>query len=429
MISISSSATWFAVIGLLPTLGSCNLHSQKPMLPGKEPQPNFIQTSIFSHDPDLLAAVAVPKQHLYNEFTDDIPYEGISYFAHLNHSDCFSASGDGSFDIGIIGAPFDLGVTYRPGARFGPAGARMGARRLSPSMGYSMDHGVNPFRDWAAVVDCGDIGNTPFDKLQAIHELQRGWEAALARRPKNLEKATVPRLVSIGGDHTISLPAIRALHKTWGRITVLHFDSHLDSWDPTQLGGGLSKYSEVTHGSMFHILHEEGLLSEHTNMHLGSRSMLFDKNYDLEHERICGFSHIRARELDDIGVDSIIQRVVETVGNEYVYLSVDIDVLDPGKFYFMAELSECFYPLTYIQIFSNLAFTPATGTIEPGGWTTRELLRMIYGLSKAGVRIVGADVVEFTPVYDNNAETTAIAVAEIIYEILQWMVAVPVTHP
>ncbi|KAJ4421857.1 hypothetical protein N0V82_003457 [Gnomoniopsis sp. IMI 355080] len=365
---------------------------------------NFLQNSVFRHVPQLLSSVAPSELHTFDDFNDDTPYEGIAYFAHLNGSDCFTPSGDGIFDIGIIGAPFDLGVTYRPGARFGPAGARMGARRLSPSMGYSMDHGVNPFRDWATVVDCGDISNTPFDKLQAIHELQKGWESVLLRTPKNLDKGGVPRLVSIGGDHTISLPAIRALHKTWGQVAVLHFDSHLDSWDPKQLGGGLTKYSEVTHGSMFHILHEEGLLSEDANMHLGSRSMLFDKNYDLEHDADCGFSYIRARELDVIGVEGVVERIVETVGDKYVYLSVDIDVLDP-------------------------AFTPATGTIEPGGWTTRELLRIIAGLSKAGVKIVGSDVVEFTPVYDNSAETTAIAVAEIIYEILQWMIAVPVLLP
>ncbi|KAF7557732.1 hypothetical protein G7Z17_g478 [Cylindrodendrum hubeiense] len=381
--------------GLIPTLVSGHW-IQKPMQ-----QPSFIETSIFSHHANVFASIDEPKQHVYDDFQDDIPFQGIAYFAHLNSSDCFSASSDGTFDIGIVGAPFDLGVTYRPGARFGPAGARMGSRRLSPSMGYSMDHGVNPFRDWASVVDCGDISNTPFDKLQAIHELQKGWEAIAARKVRNTDKGNVPRLISIGGDHTISLPAIRALNKTWGRVAVLHFDSHLDSWDPRQLGGGLTKYSEVTHGSMFHILHEEGVLSKNANMHLGSRSMLFDKDYDLENDARCGFSYIRAREIDTLGVDNIVQRIVETVGDEYVYLSIDIDVLDP-------------------------AFTPATGTIEPGGWTSRELLRIIDGLARAGVKIVGSDVVEFTPVYDNSAETTAIVVSEIIYEILQWMIKVPV---
>jgi agmatinase len=89
----------------------------------------------------------------------------------------------------------------------------------------------------------------------------------------------------------------------------------------------------------------------------------------------------------------------------------------------MLKHSYCIYAYKY------LAFAPATGTIEPGGWTSRELLRIIDGLSKAGVKIVGSDVVEFTPVYDNRAETTAIVVTEIIYEILQWMIKVPVSKP
>lgn len=127
------------------------------------------------------------------------------------------------------------------------------------------------------------------------------------------------------------LPAVRALSKTWGPVAVLHFDSHLDSWDPNQLGGGISKYAEISHGSMFHILHEEGLLLKDKNMHLGARSMLFDKHIDLEHDAKCGFSSIRARELDDIGVEGVIDKIVKTVGVEYVYLSIDIDVMDPGR--------------------------------------------------------------------------------------------------
>jgi len=145
-----------------------------------------------------------------------------------------------------------------------------------------------------------------------------------------------------------ALPILRALHSTWGRVAVLHFDSHLDTWDPKQLGGGFTKYAEVNHGTMLHIAHEEGLLSNHSNMHLGSRCALFDEHFDLNNDLRCGFSYIRARELDKLGVDKVVKKIVDTVGDEYVYLSVDIDVLDP-------------------------AFAPATGTIEPGGWTTREV--------------------------------------------------------
>lgn len=112
---------------------------------------------------------------------------------------------------------------------------------------------------------------------------------------------------------------------------MLHFDSHLDTWDPVQLGGGLTKYSEVTHGSMLHLAHEEGLLADKSNMHLGSRSMLFDKEYDMKNDARCGFTAIRARMIDEIGIDEIVRRVVDTVGDNFVYVSIDIDVLDPGR--------------------------------------------------------------------------------------------------
>jgi agmatinase len=187
-------------------------------------------------------------------------------------------------------------------------------------------------------------------------------------------------------------------------VAVLHFDSHLDTWDPRQLGGGLTKYSQVNHGTMLHIAHEEGLLSNHSNMHLGSRCQVFDEHFDLDNDLRCGFSYIRARELDRLGIDKVVEKIVDRVGDEYVYLSIDIDVLDP-------------------------AFAPATGTIEPGGWSTRELLQIIEGLSKAGLKIIGSDVVEFSPVYDSVSETTGIAISEIVYEVLQWMIRVPVQRP
>lgn len=98
--------------------------------------PTFIENSIFGSQYRSHVAIQEPTFHIEDEFTQDTPYEGIAFFAHLNGTNCFSPDSDGAFDIGIVGAPFDLGVTYRPGARFGPAGARMGARRLSPSMGY-----------------------------------------------------------------------------------------------------------------------------------------------------------------------------------------------------------------------------------------------------------------------------------------------------
>ncbi|KAH6682866.1 arginase family-domain-containing protein [Halenospora varia] len=368
---------------------------------------NFIANSIFGRNDVRALDHREPKIIAPTFLTpvDDFGYSGLGTFAHLDFTDCTKSENSGTFDIGIVGHPFDLGVSYRPGARFGPNGARQGARRLSPAAGWDMDHGgINPFRDWAVVTDCGDISNTPFDKLVAIHELERGMKKINEQEPKNKTAADAVRLITIGGDHTITLPIIRALHSTWGKVAVLHFDSHLDTWDPKQLGGGLTKYSEVNHGTMLHVAHEEGLLSNNSNMHLGSRCALFSAHFDLNNDLRCGFSYIRARELDKLGVEKVVEKIVKHVGDQYVYLSVDIDVLDP-------------------------AFAPATGTIEPGGWTSRELLAIIKGLSDAGLKIVGADVVEFTPVYDNAAETTGIAMSGIIYEILHWMVRVPVSKP
>ncbi|KAJ5804423.1 Ureohydrolase [Penicillium psychrosexuale] len=152
---------------------------------------------------------------------------------------------------------------------------------------------------------------------------------------------------------------------------------------------------------MLYIVYEEGLLSNNSNIYLGSRSLLFNKFYNLDNDVYYSFTSIRARMIDKIRINEIIRRIVNTVGDNYIYISIDIDVLDP-------------------------AFTPATGTIEPGGWTTRELLRILYSLSQAGLPIIGVDVVEFAPVYDNKAETTVITVTQIIYELLQWMVHVPV---
>jgi agmatinase len=190
------------------------------------------------------------------------------------------------------------------------------------------------------------------------------------------------RFITIGGDHTISrvpllsnlalsnhftaLPIIRALHSTWGKVAVIHFDSHLDTWDPKQLGGGLTKYSEVNHGTMLHIAHEEGLLSNNSNMHIGSRCKLFDEHFDLDNDLRCGFSYIRAREMDKLGVEKVVEKIVKTVGDEYVYLSVDIDVLDP-------------------------AFAPATGTIESGGFTMREVSLYLSSTESVLIKIAVAN--------------------------------------
>lgn len=156
----------------------------------------------------------------------------------------------------------------------------------------------------------------------------------------------------------------------------------------------------MNHGTFLHIAHEEGLISNGSSIHVGIRAPLGTRHRDLDNDARCGFDIIKARDIDEFGVKGIIQRIKDRVRNGNVYITVDIDVLDP-------------------------AYAPATGTAEPGGWSTRELLSIIDGLS--GLKVIGADVVEVSPVYDNAGETTCIAAGEVARSLIGLMVDVPVS--
>ena len=163
-----------------------------------------------------------------------------------------------------------------------------------------------------------------------------------------------PKLLTLGGDHSIALPALRALRQMYDQpITVIHFDAHLDTYNLTALfaglGDNLSPHDFFSHGSMFWIAAEEGLLDTNSCIHGGLRSRLFVVDTkDLTEDSAQGWDRIFADDIDDIGVKGVISRITERVGSDRpVYLSVDIDVIDPG-------------------------LAPATGSPEAGGWTTRE---------------------------------------------------------
>jgi len=151
-----------------------------------------------------------------------------------------------------------------------------------------------------------------------------------------------------------------------------------------------------------HLAHEEGLLHANTSVHAGMRCPLDGgAKHDLANDARCGFSIIRARSIDSphVGIPGIIDAIRRRVGNTAVYISVDIDVLDP-------------------------AFAPGTGTSEVGGWSTRELLSVLDGL--VGLKVVGGDVVEVAPAYDNVGETTVLAASEVVHSLLTLMVKTPV---
>ncbi|KAK0304171.1 hypothetical protein LTR01_007527 [Friedmanniomyces endolithicus] len=326
-------------------------------------------------------------------------YSGLVTFANLPYVHCLAAEHTEieAYDIAIVGAPFDTGVTARPGARFGPNGIRQGSRRIHPQFSWSVYTGRNYFVEWAKVVDCGDAPLTFLDNTVALKQLTKTHEVVSARKANSSEYA-VPRIIMLGGDHTTTLPALRSTYKHWGAVSVIHFDSHIDTWNPDVLGGGLSHYAGVNHGTFLHIAHEEELILN-SSFHAGIRAPVANRKYDLQHDRACGFHIVKARDLDRMGMQGVIETLKKRVEGTKVYITVDIDVLDP-------------------------AFAPATGTAEVGGWTTRELLTILDGLS--GLEVVGADVVEVAPIYDNPGETTTLAAAEIVHSLIALMVETPV---
>ncbi len=273
------------------------------------------------------------------------------------------------FDVAVLGVPFDAGVTYRPGARFGPRAVRDGSRLLRA---YHPGLDVEPFAA-QQVVDAGDVACNPFDIQESIHAIESAADELLA---------DAERLLTIGGDHTIALPLLRAMHRKHGPVALLHFDAHLDTWD-TYFGAA------YTHGTPFRRAWEEGLLLDDHSMHVGIRGPIYARE-DLADDRRFGFAIIPAMDLETLGVAGVVERVRERLGDAPVYVSVDIDVLDPSH-------------------------APGTGTPEAGGLTSRELIGILRGLE--GAKLVGADIVEVSPAYD-HAEVTSIAASHAAYELL-----------
>ncbi len=294
-------------------------------------------------------------------------FAGLSTFARLPRIDEVS-----HIDVAVLGVPFDSGVSYRPGARFGPSHIRDSSRLLRP---YNPAQDVEPFKS-QQVVDAGDLGCNPFNIDEAISTIQVGARALLSQGA---------RLMTIGGDHTIALPLLREMAAVHGPISVVHFDAHLDTWD-TYFG------APITHGTPFRRASEEGLLDLEGCMHVGIRGPLYGPQ-DLLDDKHLGFAVITADDIEQDGVSTAIERMQARILDRPVYVSIDIDVLDP-------------------------AFAPGTGTPEAGGMTSRELLRMVRAF--AGMNLVSADLVEVAPAYD-HAQITGIAASHMAYELISAM--------
>ncbi len=291
-------------------------------------------------------------------------FAGPATFARLPRLDEVSGA-----DVAVVGVPFDGGVSYRPGARFGPAAVREASRLLRP---YHPGLDVSPFAT-QQVADAGDIAVNPFDIGEAIETIQ---DAA------NGLQADGTRLVTIGGDHTIALPLLRAAAQRHGPVAVLHFDAHLDTWD-TYFG------AEHTHGTPFRRAVEEGVVDTSALSHVGTRGPLYGKQ-DLTEDEKLGFGIVTSADVYRRGADEVADQLRQRIGDRPLYISIDIDCLDP-------------------------AHAPGTGTPEAGGLTSRELLEILRGL--AGCRLVGADVVEVAPAYD-HAEITSVAASHVAYDLI-----------
>lgn len=291
-------------------------------------------------------------------------YCGISTFARTNIIDKVDKC-----DIAIVGIPFDSGVTFRPGARFGPESIRSSSKLLR---NYSINHMKSPFKD-KIVCDAGDIPCNPFNINQSIDTICNELN-------KLHEKSN--NLIILGGDHTISYPSLRSMNKKFGKIALIHFDSHFDTWD--EYFG-----EKCTHGTPFKRALEEDLIDVDHSIHVGIHGTINDYT-DIENDKKLGFKTIFTTEFDSLGLFGIIDKILSRVEDTPVYISIDIDCIDP-------------------------AYAPGTGTPEPGGMTSRELFSILKGINK--LNVIGGDVVEVSPSYDANNITSQLA-AHIAYELM-----------
>ncbi|EMD34414.1 hypothetical protein CERSUDRAFT_97674 [Gelatoporia subvermispora B] len=396
-----SKPTVFSSLAAILSLALSTIAQQQPLPGGRLPVPENGDVN-FTH---VFAAESVLAEPWAKT-----SWNGLTTFAHADPLRCFGVESGTPYDVAILGAPFDTTTSFRPGARFGPNGIRQGSRRLGVGrINVPMKIRVT---DYLNVVDCGDVPMVYTDNKVALRQLEQANVALLSKTSlRSFDGSSLakdgkfhPRVLTLGGDHTITLPLLRGVAGVYGPVSVIHFDSHLDTWQPKQMEDGPWLPDEeipVSHGSYFWYAANEGLLApNNSNIHVGIRGALNSwEDYDNDHE--VGFVISHADEIEEIGWKGVVKKIRDTVGDNPVYISLDIDVIDPGM-------------------------APATGTPEIGGITTREIKKILQGLS--GLKIVGADIVEVAPGYDTQDEITQIAAANIGWDILALMAKTPIVE-
>jgi agmatinase len=289
-------------------------------------------------------------------------FSGIKTFMRLPHVKTTEG-----VDIAIVGVPFDTGASYRVGARFGPEAIR----NVSALLRHHNEVLDVSIFEHCSVVDWGDLPVNPGYVEDSYNMIEDGIIPIL-------EGGVTPIL--LGGDHSVTLPELRAMNKVHGPVALIQFDSHSDTGDK-RFG---RKY---THGTPFRRAIEEELLLVDHSIQVGMRGSIYSRD-SLNDSRKLGFELVTSVEAHEQGIGELVERIVDRVGDEKVFVTFDIDFVDP-------------------------AFAPGTGTPEVGGFSSREALQVVRGLK--GLNLEGFDLVEVLPQYDPS-QVTALLGANIVYE-------------
>lgn len=309
-----------------------------------------------SSEENVLIDQSITKKSLYG-LAEEPTYSGVLSFMRRKYTKDLTGA-----DVAISGVPLDLMVSNRPGTRFGPEAIRKASAMLETIHPYSWD--FEPF-DRLAVIDYGDCyfdAGLPSTITDAIYE-----------HAKKIIDASV-FMLTLGGDHYVSYPLIKAHSEKYGPLSLIHFDAHSDTWD----------YGDEhinDHGNMFRRAYREGLIASDRSVQIGIRT----KNPDTY-----GYNILHSPWVFQNGPEATVAKIKSIVGNSKVYLTFDIDCLDP-------------------------AYAPGTGTPVMGGLTSYMVLEIIRGLT--GIKYVGMDIVEVNPTYDVG-EITSLAAATIAADLL-----------
>lgn len=279
-------------------------------------------------------------------------------------------------DACFVGIPMDIGTSNRPGTRLGPRQIRDESRMLRP---YNMATGAAPF-DHLQVADIGDVPINTFDLKTSVGIIETYYDEILSN-------GAIP--LTLGGDHTLTWPILKAMKKAHGPVALIHVDAHADIND-AMFG------EKVAHGCPFRRAWEDGCLDNDRVFQIGLRGTGYSRD-DFDWGREQGWTVVQAEECWYKSLAPLMQQVRDTVQDRPVYISFDIDSLDP-------------------------AFAPGTGTVEPGGLSTWQALEIVRGCRD--LNIVGCDLVEVSPPYDPTGNTALIG-ANLLYEMLCVLPKVP----